>query len=811
MKTSRTLLAALLLSIGGGAGAYAALDAPIIEPLEVMQNVAAAGDPSAQYNLALAYQEGRGVGKDMTRAVGWYRKAAAAGFGPAQFNLAVLLTNGGEVPKDDKEAAKWFYASAQSGNFDAQKALVKSYVIGRGVEKSPAKALAWDMIARRTLTLRFGADTGLPPKPGAVRADGAAEVAGKDGRKEWILPDGSRERMDESGVRHREHKDGSKTTVQTDGSWETVYPGGLTEQVTAQGRRTLKDAKGQMEISEPDGTRIEDGAGTNAQGEQVRIRDTFGLDGKRISRRVTGPDSTYEERADGTNFVETKVSREDGVECVLRQDVAADGTLGKGKLTRVDSGAGPKDTEIWAIRRILRLRDGVSVQVLEKYSEAGFYSQEVVKQVASAAPPSRGVPTAPGTASIPGSTQVAKSEPAVAPMTPPNAPTRVSISVPDPGVTKTIGGPVMGMGTPAGSGIDDPTAFAPKIDIQPMLQELEQIESVARNFAGATEAEYQRAQAAAAAYIIPLAVPPQKAGSTPAWLREKTITTTTLHELNLTPILDDRSKQYPFGPNGAEIIKTAAWKHAESDHFIVHYQGEAEARLTMQFIEGAYTVLTQLMNLDPARGPAKSHVFVFPEGEWKAYLRTKGHPPQLAGFAYKTELLLGAAANKEERAESIKVLSHEVTHALVSRFYPGQRLPLWLNEGLAEYIALRTMRAKNVALTPGSGSSASSSRSRGEQLTTQAPLLGKPDATIDVERLFTRIRYGTQTTPDRMEAFYANSQKCVQTLFEKLPLENFPAFFNAIAAGNRPEPAFANAYGKQCDGVAAFKRLVNGQ
>jgi len=747
------------------------------------------------------------VGKDMTRAVGWYRKAAAAGFGPAQFNLAVLLTNGGEVPKDDKEAAKWFYASAQSGNFDAQKALVKSYVIGRGVEKSPAKALAWDMIARRTLQLRFGSDAGLPPKPGAVRADGAAEVAGKDGKKEWILPDGSRERIDEAGVHHREHKDGSRTTVQTDGSWETVYPGGLTEQVTAEGRRTLKDAKGQMEITEPDGTRIEDGAGTNAQGEKVRIRDTFGLDGKRISRRVTGPDSTYEERADGRNLVETKVYREDGVECVLRQDVAADGALGKGKLTRVDSGAGPKDTEIWAIRRILRLRDGVTVQVIEKYSEAGFYSQEVVKQITSVTP----VPARPGVS-------VAVTTPAIPPTMPDRGfvpampPTVVSVSVPDPkSFPQSIpAGPGMGMmGQPA-SGIDDPTAFAPKIDIQPMLQELEQIESVARNFAGATEAEYQRAQAAAAAYIIPLAVPPQKAGSTPAWLREKAITTTTLHELNLTPILDDRSKQYPFGPNGAEIIKTAAWKHAESEHFIVHYQGEAEARLTMQFIEGAYTVLTQLMNLDPARGPAKSHVFVFPEPVWKAYLQTKGHPPQLAGFAYKTELLLGAAATKEDRAESIKVLSHEVTHALVSRFYPGQRLPLWLNEGLAEYIALRTMRAKNVALTPGSGPS-SSSRSRGEQPTTQAPLVGKPDAAIDVERLFARIRYGTQTTPDRMEAFYANSQKCVQTLFEKLPLENFPTFFNAIAAGNRPEPAFANAYGKRCDSVAAFKRLVNGQ
>jgi len=89
-------------------------------------------------------------------------------------------------------------------------------------------------------------------------------------------------------------------------------------------------------------------------------------------------------------------------------------------------------------------------------------------------------------------------------------------------------------------------------------------------------------------------------------------------------------------------------------------------------------------------------------------------------------------------------------------------------------------------------------------------LAGAPDAAMDVASVFNRVRYGGGTSPERLRAFYANSQKCVQTLFEKLPTEGFAQFFNMILAGNRAEVALAAAYGKQCDSVAAFQRIVNG-
>jgi hypothetical protein len=48
-------------------------------------------------------------------------------------------------------------------------------------------------------------------------------------------------------------------------------------------------------------------------------------------------------------------------------------------------------------------------------------------------------------------------------------------------------------------------------------------------------------------------------------------------------------------------------------------------------------------------------------------------------------------------------------------------------------------------------------------------------------------------------------------MFERLPLEGFPKFFNTLVAGNNPDVSLASAYGKQCDSVAAFSRIVNGQ
>ncbi len=55
--------------------------------LREFRPLARQGDASAQYNLGIMYDNGRGVPQDFAEAVKWYRMAAEQGHERAQFNL----------------------------------------------------------------------------------------------------------------------------------------------------------------------------------------------------------------------------------------------------------------------------------------------------------------------------------------------------------------------------------------------------------------------------------------------------------------------------------------------------------------------------------------------------------------------------------------------------------------------------------------------------------------------------------------------------------------------------------------------------
>jgi len=91
--------------------------------LESVRKAAEHGDVFAQYALAVRYQEGGGVPRDMKEAVTWYRKAAAHGHVEAQFTLASLLDKGDGIPRDRDEAYQWYTKAALQGHQAAQNIL----------------------------------------------------------------------------------------------------------------------------------------------------------------------------------------------------------------------------------------------------------------------------------------------------------------------------------------------------------------------------------------------------------------------------------------------------------------------------------------------------------------------------------------------------------------------------------------------------------------------------------------------------------------------------------------------------------------
>src|SRR5215831_3360658 len=74
------------------------------------------GDPRAQYDLGLMYDQGQGVQQSDAKAMEWYERAAQQGEPRAQYNLGLMYLNGQGVPQDLVKAYYWISLSANSGN-----------------------------------------------------------------------------------------------------------------------------------------------------------------------------------------------------------------------------------------------------------------------------------------------------------------------------------------------------------------------------------------------------------------------------------------------------------------------------------------------------------------------------------------------------------------------------------------------------------------------------------------------------------------------------------------------------------------------
>jgi localization factor PodJL len=80
---------------------------------------AAKGDPSAEFEVAARFAEGKGVVQDLKQAIAWYQRAATRGFAQAQYRLATLYERGLGVKTDLARAKVWYKRAAEQGNVKA--------------------------------------------------------------------------------------------------------------------------------------------------------------------------------------------------------------------------------------------------------------------------------------------------------------------------------------------------------------------------------------------------------------------------------------------------------------------------------------------------------------------------------------------------------------------------------------------------------------------------------------------------------------------------------------------------------------------
>ena len=103
----------------------------------------------AQFRLGTLYEKGLGVKKDLAAARDLYRTAAEKGHGKAMHNLAVLYAEGINGKADYRTAAQWFRKAADYGIADSQYNLAVLYARGVGVEQNFSESYKWFFLAAK--------------------------------------------------------------------------------------------------------------------------------------------------------------------------------------------------------------------------------------------------------------------------------------------------------------------------------------------------------------------------------------------------------------------------------------------------------------------------------------------------------------------------------------------------------------------------------------------------------------------------------------------------------------------------------------
>lgn len=108
-----------------------------------IQELATAGDPAAQFELALRYAEGRGLARDSKAAFQWFEKAAGRGLAPAQYRLGALYEKGVGVDRDYARAREWYRRAARAGNARAMHNLAVLHAEGGEGKPDYVSAAEW--------------------------------------------------------------------------------------------------------------------------------------------------------------------------------------------------------------------------------------------------------------------------------------------------------------------------------------------------------------------------------------------------------------------------------------------------------------------------------------------------------------------------------------------------------------------------------------------------------------------------------------------------------------------------------------------
>ncbi len=136
--------AAAPASNGGFEGGWTAFDrGDFAQALQLWRPLAEGGHVNAQINLAVMYEHGYGMERDLQRAAAWYLAAARQDSAIGQYNLGLFLAEHSSVIPAEQDALYWLGKAADQGFADAQFQVGLMYAQGLAGEARIADAPAW--------------------------------------------------------------------------------------------------------------------------------------------------------------------------------------------------------------------------------------------------------------------------------------------------------------------------------------------------------------------------------------------------------------------------------------------------------------------------------------------------------------------------------------------------------------------------------------------------------------------------------------------------------------------------------------------
>ena len=248
-------------------------------------------------------------------------------------------------------------------------------------------------------------------------------------------------------------------------------------------------------------------------------------------------------------------------------------------------------------------------------------------------------------------------------------------------------------------------------------------------------------------------------------------------------LLSDRALT-PLG-KAALSIRPSEWKHAESANFVYHFFHSFVAAPVSVEAEFYYRVIARELEKDTTQWERKCHIYVFEEAaDWAEFQKRGALDPWSGGIHAAGSLFIRRDPQMKFKGST---LGHEVAHLVVERFF-GAGVPLWLNEGYAEYAAARCHAAFHRA------------RGYGARPTTRVVPEGMY---VPVGQLTALLAYPGDVA--QVGVFYSESERLVRFL-SAADKRGFGMLFEALAKGARFESALAKGFGGRFMNLEALDR-----